>query len=57
MAQPKATSQLQYSRRAVESLSPISCTLHIVLEKGGKVLCCFSGIYTPLLLGYSSPRA
>lgn len=42
MAQPKATSQLQSSLRAVEHLSPISCSLHIVLEKGGKVLHCFS---------------
>lgn len=56
MTQSKATSQLQSSLRDVERLSPTSCSLHIVSEKGGKVLRCFSGIYSPLVLGYFPPK-
>lgn len=56
MAQPKATLQLQFCLGAVESLSSVSCSSHIVWEKEGKVLRCFSGIYSPLLLGLLFPQ-
>lgn len=44
MAQPKATAQLLSRLRGVENLSPTSCSLRIVSEKEGQVLCCFSGM-------------
>lgn len=56
MVQPKESLQLQFCLGAVESLSSISCSSHIVWEKRGKVLPWFSGIYSPLLLGLLFPQ-
>lgn len=56
MVQHKESLQLQFCLGAVENLSSISCSSHIVWEKGGKVLSCFSGIYSSLLLGLLFPQ-